>query len=298
MNLKNGDIICFLGDSITAQGMWMAETYQYLRKDYRIKCYNCGVAGGSVSNALKYVHSKCLIYNPDYVVIMFGVNDISRDLYIQDDESAEEKKKKAIEHYKSSYEKILDEIALSGAVPIICTPIPYDEINEWESKNFRCQSGLDILSEFLRDVAAQRGYEVVDFSEIIKPLVPEGKIISPDRVHPTTHGYHMMSEIFLKEIGQKDLIEPDKVFEFEPWNLERYNTEQKLHTYNFVEFALFFGEGWYLNKTVEEKKKRAMEEREKYDDKSEFIPSALMEYTELVDVYDRMRGDIVRLTIF
>lgn len=51
-------------------------------KNNRVKCYNCGVAGGNVNKVLKYLHSKCLIYNPDYVVIMFGVNDILRQLYV------------------------------------------------------------------------------------------------------------------------------------------------------------------------------------------------------------------------
>lgn len=42
---KDKDVICFLGDSITANGLWMAEVYQELRKKYRIKCYNIGVPG-------------------------------------------------------------------------------------------------------------------------------------------------------------------------------------------------------------------------------------------------------------
>ncbi len=298
MNLKNNDIICFLGDSITAQGLWMAETYQYLRKKYRVKCYNCGVAGGNVNNALKYLHSKCLVYNPDYVVIMFGVNDISRELYIQNDESAATKRQEAIERYKLGYTKVLDEIVSSGATPVICTPVPYDEINESESANLKCQCGLDVLSEFLRNIASERGYELVDFSKIIKPLIPCADIISEDRVHPTTHGYHMMAEFFLNETGQKDFVESDKVFEFEPWNQDRYDTEQKLHCFNFVEFCVLLDRGWYSNKTTEEKKKIAMEEFEKYDDKTTFIPMAFKEYTELVDVYDQIRGEIVKRTIY
>ena len=75
------DIICFLGDSITANGRWMAEVYQYLRKKYKVKCYNCGFSGGTALNASYYLNSECLIYNPDYVSIMFGINDIRISLY-------------------------------------------------------------------------------------------------------------------------------------------------------------------------------------------------------------------------
>ena len=42
---KKNDIVCFLGDSITAKGLWMAEVYQSIRKTCAVKCYNCGVSG-------------------------------------------------------------------------------------------------------------------------------------------------------------------------------------------------------------------------------------------------------------
>ena len=31
---KDGNIVCFLGDSITAAGLWEAEVYQFLRKKF------------------------------------------------------------------------------------------------------------------------------------------------------------------------------------------------------------------------------------------------------------------------
>ena len=48
---QKNDIICFLGDSITANGMWMAEIYQTLRKTVPVKCYNCGVSGATAEQA-------------------------------------------------------------------------------------------------------------------------------------------------------------------------------------------------------------------------------------------------------
>ena len=32
---KDGDILCFLGDSITASGLWESEVYQILRKNIK-----------------------------------------------------------------------------------------------------------------------------------------------------------------------------------------------------------------------------------------------------------------------
>ena len=81
---KNGDVICFLGDSITANGLWMAEVYQNVRKNYSVKCYNCGVSGITATKTATFLHERCLSFNPDYVVMMFGINDVSINLYKKD----------------------------------------------------------------------------------------------------------------------------------------------------------------------------------------------------------------------
>ena len=83
---QDGDVLCFLGDSITANGRWMAEVYQNLREKYGVKCYNCGVSGGMTEFALFYLDSQCLVHSPDYVVMMFGINDIYRELYTDGNE--------------------------------------------------------------------------------------------------------------------------------------------------------------------------------------------------------------------
>ena len=53
---KDKDVICFLGDSITASGLWEAEIYQFLRKKYKIKCFTCGVSGSTATKALGYMN--------------------------------------------------------------------------------------------------------------------------------------------------------------------------------------------------------------------------------------------------
>ena len=77
---KDKDVICFLGDSITANGLWMAEVYQELRKKYKVKCYNIGVSGGRIFMAEKCLYSRCLAFNPDYVTVSFGIlgEDVSQ----------------------------------------------------------------------------------------------------------------------------------------------------------------------------------------------------------------------------
>ena len=89
---RDNDVICFLGDSITAGGLWMGEVYQVLRKKYKLRCFNSGVSGGAASRAERYLHANCLIYNPDYVVINFGVNDSGSWLLSKTHEHVSDKK--------------------------------------------------------------------------------------------------------------------------------------------------------------------------------------------------------------
>ncbi|MBQ4630366.1 MAG: hypothetical protein IJB70_05225 [Clostridia bacterium] len=298
---KDRDIICFLGDSITAAGMWMAEVYQILRKKYKIKCFNCGVSGGSARKAVQYIQSECLIHNPDYVSVMFGINDIDRLLYIKENENLEnlvELKKQAIDCCVKSYEGIVEQIMESGATPIICIPVPHDQVSDVPAENCDCQSAMDILEVEFRKIAQKYDCPIVDFKAAFMPLLGQEGIMNPDRVHPTEKGHHIMAQTFLHDLGEIDSVDFETPFEFEEWNKKRYETEHKLHEINFVEYAALFDVGWSQGKTFEEKKQIAKERYDEAEDKSLFIPSAYLSYIENIDNRFRMKGDIAKLTIF
>ena len=72
--------ICFLGDSITRRGYWIAEIFEHLKGSGTV-VYNCGVSGDSASHAIPRLYTDCLSRTPDTVVMMFGMNDIGRTLY-------------------------------------------------------------------------------------------------------------------------------------------------------------------------------------------------------------------------
>lgn len=298
---KDTDVICFLGDSITANGRWMAEVYQILKKKYKIKCYNCGVSGGSARKAVQYIQSECLIYNPDYVCVMFGVNDIDRELYYKENSklpNLEERKKAAIDFCVSSYRGIIEQIASSGAVPIICIPVPYDEVSTSGDENHHCQCGLDKLETEMRLIAKEYNCPVVDFKRVFMPLLGTDGIMNPDRVHPTDRGQHIMAQTFLSDLGEIDTPDYGKSFEFEEWNLKRFEAEQRLYALNFAEFAGLFDEGWAKGRTYEEIKKIAKERYDLAENKDEFIPKAYLTYINEIDNRKKIIGEIVRHTIW
>ena len=298
---NNKDVVCFFGDSITANGRWMAEAYQYLRKKYKIKCYNCGVSGATAKGALFYLHSRCLVFNPDKVVLMYGINDIQRSLYsesLMNDRESKAKRQAAIQTHKESYEELVKEIIASGAEPILCAAVPYDDVTVSETENLACNVGMDELCAFVRTLAEKYGCTLVDFNKVMRPMLSERKIISPDRVHPTVEGYHVMAQVFLNDVGEKEGYDFDTPFEFEPWNEERYDAEMALHYVNFVEFCALLKEGYVENMSYEERKRLARERYEATENKEGFIAKALLIYIEKIDHHEQMVGEIVKRTLF
>ena len=295
---KDKDVICFLGDSITANGLWMAEAYQELRKKYKIKCYNIGVPGGRIFMAEKCLYSRCLAFNPDYVTVSFGVNDVEHTYYADkyDGLTEDELKEKAFEIYNESYERVIKKIIDFGAQPIICIPSPYDNVNEKTVEKKDTQERIDRCIEFIRSLAEKYNCPVVDFKSVMQPMLKDRDIISGDRVHPTDEGQHIMAQTFLCDMGEQSEPDYDTPFEFEEWNRERYDKEQLLRWFNFVEYCAFI-DNWADGKSTEEKKAEVLKSYEGCEDKTTGVAGAFRDYPEMLDKKERIMEDIIQLTI-
>jgi len=298
---KEKDIICFLGDSITANGLWMAEVYQYLRKKYKIKCYNCGVSGSTAQNALHYLYDQCLIYNPDFVVMMFGINDIKRELYTEENLGNAEilkRKREALENHKTAYEKLVQAALEFGTKIILCTPVPYDDVNEKTEYKLKCRDALEEITIFVKALAEKYHCNLVDLNKQMQSMLGERNIISEDRVHPTDEGYHIMAQLFLHEIKETDQCNFDIPFLWEEWNRDRFRAEQELILVNFIKYCVLLETHYVEKKSIEECKQTAMQRYKQYEDKTTVFPQAYKAYMEKIDTYDLYIGEIVKKTIF
>ena len=298
---KDNDVICFFGDSITANGLWVAEAYQGIRKKCKVKCFNCGVPGASAERALLYLHGRCLSFNPDYVVMMFGINDIKYNLYAKElagDTEAEAQKRSAILAYKKAYERLVEETVASGARVILCIPTPYDDVNSKKEEILLCREGLDECAIFIRALAEKYDCPLVDFMSVMQPILYKRAIISADRIHPTPEGHHVMAQIFLKEVGMQERADFDTPFVWERWNRERYDAEQELTLVNFIEYGVLLKEGYVEMKSYSERKKIAKERYESYDDKTGFFPRAFDDYIKKIDQYDLYVSEVIRRTTY
>ena len=294
---SDGDIICFLGDSITARGILCAEVYQTLGKKKRIKCYNCGVSGSSTKYAKDYLYTHCLNYNPTHVAIMFGINDINRSYYSDSYTSPgkETEIRSAMELHKICYEEIVKRCIAFGAKVILSIPVPYDEISDSAEENLHCQRGLDESAEFIRLLAEKYGCAVVDYDKVMRPMLTES-VIGADRVHPTDYGYHVMAQVFMRDTGIIDECDFATPFEFEDWNKERYDAERALKDIYFVEYCAIFKKSREERLTVAEKKALALSQIEKTNHPG--IKEWLAIYANEIDFREEYEARLIEKSIF
>ncbi len=292
------DVLCFFGDSITAAGMWIAEVYQKLRGK-KIKCYNCGVPGATAYDSYPRLHSHCLIHNPDYVVIMFGMNDITREMYAPDCVTPEKEKIKeaSLKRYAEYLELIVNDCITHGATPILCTPTPYDEISDVPEKNICCNKGLVACAETVIEMAEKYHCPFVDFQKEILKLIPRMSIIGPDRVHPNNFGHHVMAQIFMETLGVIDSIDFNTSFKMDNCNSERFVVEQKLTTINYVEYCVLEKTDRERRFTLAERKAEIQKLYEECEDKEAFIPQAYKKFLDTIDFKENLMAELVKLTV-
>ena len=297
---KDGDIVCFLGDSITANDLCMSEVYQYLRKKYKIKCYNCGVSGATATQAVNYLHSECLIHNPDYVVVMYGMNDLGCWLYWDSntEENIPQKRKDSMEFHKKNYERVVKECLDFGARVIVCLPTPYDEVSDSPAEVAHgYQNVLEEGAKFQLEIARKYNCPVVNYKDALLAEIGKRNVIAEDRIHPTPEGYHIMAQTFLKEIGEKDEADYDTPFEFEDWNKERHEIiDTDLHHLNFVDLCIRYGGG--NRKTTEELIEFIKQDYEKQENKEGFVAQAYLKFIDHGEMRSLVKGEVIKKTIF
>ena len=148
--------VCFLGDSITSAGIWIAKIFEYYKNaGISARFYNLGVAGNTAVLALDYFEHEPFLKDATDVVIMFGMNDIKRMRYL--DEIEKKVKPSAVEASKNALEKLVH--GLSGKNIILCSSTPHAEDEEINAA--LCEIGL-----YMKSLAKNSGVSYIDFHKI------------------------------------------------------------------------------------------------------------------------------------
>lgn len=204
IELKDGDTLVFLGDSITHQCLYTqyVEDYYYTRfPQMRIHFHNSGVGGDRASDALVRFDEDVAEFKPKYVTILLGMNDGTyRDF-----------DKATFDTYQKDMTTVLDKIKDIGAVAIPMTPTMHDARaarlrKPAEPRDTYYNGVLALYGAWLREMAQQRGLGFVDMYSPLNNLIMEMRkkdanyIMIPDGVHPAAPGQVVMAVAIINDM--------------------------------------------------------------------------------------------------
>lgn len=250
-------VVCFLGDSITANGGWIRRVYeQYRSSGISCKLYNCGVPGDSAEHALWRLEETVFCYAPTHVVVAFGMNDCAYTVY--KNKPLTEKwviyRRRRQDNCIHYLRLIAQQCKQRGAAVTFCTPTLPDEWMESETPVYLgVEAAILELSLRIRALAEELDASIVDltlpFRRINHALNAQGKsLVCQDRIHPLPEGHELMAKVFLQAQGfavtQPEAWEELQTLAAAPhdeWEEKRFALEQAANANLFAEWNFGFG---------------------------------------------------------
>jgi lysophospholipase L1-like esterase len=204
--LKDGDTVCFYGDSITEQRFYGMDVEAYVRTRFphlHVKFVNSGVGGDRVTGGWAgkidlRLERDVFPFKPNVVTIMLGMNDASYRAFDG----------KIFGVYTNGYEHIIQSLQehLPGVRIVLIEPSPFDDVTESPRFPGGYNGVLLRYSAFVRDLAAEHHLACVDLNgplvEVMKKARAEDLKLShqviPGRVHPSAAGELVMAQGILQ----------------------------------------------------------------------------------------------------
>jgi len=205
IDLKDGDTLVFLGDSITHQCLYTqyVEDYYYTRyPKLHLHFHNAGVGGDKASNALVRFDDDVASYKPKYVTILLGMNDGGYTRYEQP----------IFDTYQRDMNTLLDKIQQIGAQAIPMTPTMHDArsarmANHGQEPRDTYYNGvLALYGTWLREQGQVRGLGFVDMWSPLNDISLEQRKTNPkwtmiaDAVHPGPVGQTVMAAAVVNDM--------------------------------------------------------------------------------------------------
>ncbi len=287
--------VCFLGDSITSAGIWIAKIFEYYKnKGVSARFYNLGVAGNTAQLQLEYLEDEPFLKDATDVVMSFGMNDIGRRFYETGGNFAE--KASAIERSKQCLGRISEKLLAEGKSLILCSSTPHGEDND-------INTALCEIGSYMKELAKNAGVSYIDFHKLFTGVMKHTSLVDDDKVHPNLMGNAVLANVFLSLQGfddvytgtDKSVWEKEMHFEMCGENVLRFKTEATLRSIAFVKRIVLPGckgdESEFLDKYYETcdaffKKQINVYRRNKTDENK--LMDKLVLYTEKLALNDKV----------
>lgn len=190
-----------VGDSITTYRYGYAEILRALLElavpEQAVQFINYGRAGYTSTHGIEHTYTQYIGQKPDWVFLMYGVNDMKRfgnRLLVSGQE------------YEDNMAHIIDAFLGIGSRVIAMTPTTVDEDNVNNNPDFQAWSMIwhnaDIMARgaALREIGKARNIPVIDLGAIFTAK-PDPALILPDGLHPSRAGHRLMIEQVLKGLA-------------------------------------------------------------------------------------------------
>lgn len=205
---EDGDVVCFVGDSITEDGRFIAYLHAfYLTRfpDRRIQFVNTGTAGDSVGDARRRLAWDVLPHTPNVVSLMFGMNDVRRRYYDPraDQPDLPERRAEALENFHWNLDVLAAQLAAQPTSPtlLFVTSSPYDETASLPAPSLQgVNRALARTRPLVARVARKHRGHLIDLHTPLTALAadlqsssPTTTFVGPDRIHPGAPGHLLIA---------------------------------------------------------------------------------------------------------
>ncbi|MBR5385222.1 MAG: SGNH/GDSL hydrolase family protein [Bacteroidales bacterium] len=183
-NLKKRPKAVLYGDSITHN--WPGFDPDFFTEHNFV---GRGIGGQTSLRALTRFRKDVIELHPEYVAIMFGVNDI-----------AENRSNIQLENVYGNLVSVVELARANGIKPLICSVTPADTIC-WRPLLGNPHRSIEALNGMLSRYANENGIPYVDYWSVLnngKGGFIEGH--SSDGLHPNLDGYRLMEPVLLQYI--------------------------------------------------------------------------------------------------
>lgn len=204
-SLPAGGKVMAMGDSITTYRYGYASLLQAMLTQHRpadqLQFVNVAQSGYTSTHGLENTYTQFLAQQPDWVFIMFGVNDCKRL------GSPPAKTLVSLNEYRANMASIVEGfVKHTSARPVLLTPAPVIEDIVNESPDFATlrmiwnNTDIQACAGVVRDLARQHQLPVVDLFDAFGSN-PQPTLYLADGLHPNALGQQLILKQVLQAIS-------------------------------------------------------------------------------------------------
>jgi acyl-CoA thioesterase-1 len=202
LQVKPGDQIVAIGDSITAGGGYLRDIDAVFARQYPglklPKVINQGISGQKAEDLVQRFGKDVVQLKPAFVTISIGINDVWHRLGKPHDE-------KVLADYRKNVAKMVDQAQKAGIKVILLTPTVIQEDPGTEGNQ---RLTMYVAAE--KEIAAEKKCQLVDLHGMFltalkqKPAGQKGNWLTADGVHMKPLGDAIMATGALRALGVPD----------------------------------------------------------------------------------------------